>query len=308
MARLPTLQRVVYLLRLASASRPNCRCADSREENDLGTYLLCRRHTGSRSGATLQRPCCFRKGPDRIERSKARKLGKPPNYEIGQYPQSCPRARDERPPPVRIRRARFISAVWLVRFWAGCPRRAVLAFDPASSYSVTYAAQGADRGFAMGLMGKPLTDESFFTSLGDARDAGMEIEFQIRKLANPDHPNTVELDLTAADGSALRLVARSIGGGEVEITSVDGRPVLFNGSAYETLVEVGAEKADAARELLAGDDQGLEDPASSSTGDLVRLTAARKAALPGNFRDELRGLDGGLASMGVGAGLLGAER
>ena len=46
----------------------------------------------------------------------------------------------------------------------GTPRRAVLAFDPASSYSVTYAAQGADRGFAMGLMGRPLTDESFLTA------------------------------------------------------------------------------------------------------------------------------------------------
>ena len=47
----------------------------------------------------------------------------------------------------------------------GAPRRAVLAFDPAGSYAATYAAQGADRGFAMGLMGKPLTDESFFTAL-----------------------------------------------------------------------------------------------------------------------------------------------
>ncbi len=175
----------------------------------------------------------------------------------------------------------------------GTPRRAVLAFDSASSYSVTYAAQGADRGFAMGLMGRPLTDESFFTALGDARDAGMEIEFQIRTLANPDHPNTVELDLTAADGSALRLVARSIGGGEVELTSVDDRPVLFNGSAYETLVEVGAEKADAARALMMGDGQVLEDPVASSTGDLVRLTASRKVTLPESFRDELEGLDGG---------------
>ena len=38
----------------------------------------------------------------------------------------------------------------------GTPRRAVLAFDPSGSYAATYVGQGADRGFAMGLMGKPL--------------------------------------------------------------------------------------------------------------------------------------------------------
>ncbi|NQT15485.1 MAG: hypothetical protein HQ582_22195, partial [Planctomycetes bacterium] len=100
----------------------------------------------------------------------------------------------------------------------GTPKKAVLAFDPDGSYAATYVAQGADRGFAMGLLGKPLTDGSFFTSLEDAAGAGLEIEFQVCRLANSDHPNTAELDLTAADGSKLHLVARSIGGGEVEIT------------------------------------------------------------------------------------------
>ncbi|MGM0490285.1 MAG: L-serine ammonia-lyase, iron-sulfur-dependent, subunit alpha, partial [Planctomycetota bacterium] len=76
------------------------------------------------------------------------------------------------------------------------PRRAVLAFDPDGSYAVTYAEQGADRGFAMGLMDKPLTDDSFFTSLNDAASAGLDLQFQVRRLANSDHPNTVELELT----------------------------------------------------------------------------------------------------------------
>ncbi len=54
----------------------------------------------------------------------------------------------------------------------GTPRRAVLAFDPAGSYCRHLRPQGADRGFAMGLMGKPLTEESFFTALRDAAPAG----------------------------------------------------------------------------------------------------------------------------------------
>jgi len=175
----------------------------------------------------------------------------------------------------------------------GMPKHAVLAFDPAGSYAATYAAQGADRGFAMGLMGKPLTDESFFTALRDASDAGLDIAFQIRKLADSDHPNTVEMDLTAADNSELHLVARSIGGGEVQITRVAGRAVLFDGSAYEALVEVSAGKADAARALLTDDGEALGDPAASREKGLVYLTARRNAALPATFRDELRSLDGG---------------
>jgi len=167
------------------------------------------------------------------------------------------------------------------------PQRAVLAFDPAGSYATTYAPQGADRAFAMGLMGRPLTDESFFTALVDAPRTGMNLQYQVRSLANADHPNTVEIDLTAASGTNLKLVARSIGGGEVEITSVDSRPVLFNGSAYETLVEISAGKAEAAQELLARDGALLEKPVSSGENGVARLTARRKLPLPANFRREL---------------------
>ncbi|HJN11733.1 MAG TPA: L-serine ammonia-lyase, iron-sulfur-dependent, subunit alpha [Pirellulaceae bacterium] len=175
---------------------------------------------------------------------------------------------------------------------AGTPCKAVLAFDPDGSYAVTYATQGADRGFAMGLMGKPLTDESFFTSLQDATQAALEIEFRVEKLAHPDHPNTVKIDLTAADGKQMQVVARSIGGGEVEITQIDGRPVLFNGSAYETLLEVSTDKADAAFELLTRLGEAVEEPAISRTDDVMRLTSRRSAALPASFGEEFRALDG----------------
>ncbi|MBM3790359.1 MAG: hypothetical protein FJW35_08415 [Acidobacteria bacterium] len=174
----------------------------------------------------------------------------------------------------------------------GAPRRASLAFDPNGSYAATYAPQGADRGFAMGLMGKPLTDESFFSALADAPAAGLELGFQVRDLADPDHPNTVEMHLTSTEGEDLRLVARSIGGGEVEITGVDGRPVLFNGAAHEVLLETAAANAAAAGALLAGDGALLEDPAISTHRDVVRMTARRSVALPGKLRSAIRTLDG----------------
>lgn len=173
----------------------------------------------------------------------------------------------------------------------GTPRRAVLAFDPAGSYAATYQPQGADRGFAMGLLDRPLTDESFFTALADAPAAGLELRFEVRPLAGADHPNTTDLDLTAADGRRLHLLARSIGGGEVEITQVDGRPVLFNGSAHEALVEVPAERAAAAESLFARDGALLAKPVVTTANGVARLAVRRSQPLGAPLPDELRRLD-----------------
>lgn len=171
------------------------------------------------------------------------------------------------------------------------PRRAVLAFDPEGSYAATYAEQGADRSFAMGLMEKPLTDDSFFTSLDDAASAGLEIEFQIRPLAEAEHPNTVELRLTGTERETLELVGRCVGGGEVELVRLNGRPIRFNGSAYEVLLEVPVDKAAAAAELLNADGAVLQSAVRSDRAELSQLTAGRRSALPAAIRDQLRGLD-----------------
>lgn len=173
----------------------------------------------------------------------------------------------------------------------GTPKRATLSFDPEGSYAATYEAQGADRGFAMGLMNKPLTDESFFTALRDASQAGMGLEYQVRPLAGADHPNTTDLDLAAADGRKLHLVARSIGGGEVEITRVDDRPVLFNGTSYEALIEVPAAQAGAVEALLREDGGLLERPVAAPAGGVVRFTTRRKQAFAKSVRAQLLALD-----------------
>jgi L-serine dehydratase len=169
----------------------------------------------------------------------------------------------------------------------GAPKRATISFDPEGSYAATYETQGADRGFAMGLMNKPLTDESFFTALRDASDAGVRLAYQVRPLAGADHPNTTDLDMDAADGRRLHLVARSIGGGEVEITRVDGRPVLFNGTSYEALVEVPSAQAGAVEALLCEGGDLLERPVVAPAGGVVRFTTRRKQAFAESVRAQL---------------------
>ncbi|WP_146508528.1 L-serine ammonia-lyase, iron-sulfur-dependent, subunit alpha [Thalassoglobus neptunius] len=170
------------------------------------------------------------------------------------------------------------------------PASAVLAFDPSGSYCVTYVPQGADRGFAMGLMGKDLTDELFHASLAEAVAVGMDLRFEVRPLELADHPNTVEMQLTGADGRRVQIVARSVGGGEVEITHIDQIPVLFNGAAWETLVETSSEKKTEVLELLkekTGDVEELDhDPGNGA----VRFQMRSHESLGPEMREALEKL------------------
>jgi L-serine dehydratase len=168
----------------------------------------------------------------------------------------------------------------------GTPRRAALAFDPGGSYARTFDVQGGDRAFAMGLMGRALTDESFFTALTDAPADGLDLAFAVRPLERPGHPNTVEMLLEGPDGQRLSLTARSIGGGEVEITWLDGWPVLFNGTAFEVLVEAPADRADAVALALSSDQALLGQPRvlRRDDGDRAAVVARRLTALDAALR------------------------
>ncbi len=117
------------------------------------------------------------------------------------------------------------------------PTSARLAFDPTGSYARVYREQGVDRAFALGLIGLPLTDERFFPALAEAAATGLSLAFVVEDLERPDHPNAVEMALAAGGGARLSLRAKSVGGGAVEITRVDGYPVRLTGEMPCLLVE-----------------------------------------------------------------------
>lgn len=171
------------------------------------------------------------------------------------------------------------------------PRSAHLSFDPEGSYAATYVQQGADRGFAMGLLNRPLTDESFFTVLDDAPGAGMELRYETRALEGADHPNTTDLALVDAQGRPLHLVARSVGGGAVEITRIDGRTVVFEGLSHEVLAEIPTDQAEVARDLLSGDGLAFAPPEDAGPANgSTRLVARRKEPLTDELRHRLENL------------------
>lgn len=153
------------------------------------------------------------------------------------------------------------------------------AFDPAGSYAQVYRQQGVDRAFATALMGWELTDERFAASLELAAEAGLAIRFDVRPLAKPDHPNTVEITLGAADGRTLEATGRSIGGGAVEVIEVAGCPVRLTGDTWEVLVETSTAGAGLVAAALSADGQLAGEPERLVRGGRVMVDARRLAPL-----------------------------
>ena len=183
----------------------------------------------------------------------------------------------------------------IVKGLLGAPAvEAQFAFDPGGSYGQVYWQQGVDRAFATALMGWELTDDRFAASLDLAAEAGLAIRFDVRPLAKPDHPNTVEIMLRAADGRTLEATGRSIGGGAVEVVEVCGWPLRLTGYTWEALVEAPPALADAVAEALSADGQIASAPQRIDRGGRVMVDAMRVAPLDAAAKAALRALGEGV--------------
>jgi len=152
------------------------------------------------------------------------------------------------------------------------PVSAVFAFDPDGSYAPTYSVCGVDLAVASGLLGIPMVDERFFDALSLAANAGIDLRFEVRRLPGADHPNYTEIALVGVGGRTLSAAAKSIGGGVILFSEVDGTPVGIDAKCHELLVVCDRACVAEVRELLGrvpGIGQACE--AVSAGGDaLVR--------------------------------------
>ena len=172
------------------------------------------------------------------------------------------------------------------------PVSARIRFDPGGSFGQVYREQGSDLAFVMGLLGRSITDERFAQALELASAQGLAVEFAVEPLPNPDHPNTVQVQLATGRGRRLELVGKSIGGGAVVFGEIDGWPVHLPGDAHEHLVvlQQGAEEDAVA---LLGEDGELLAPVTRRTRDgLCLLHARRGCPLPAAARERLAALPG----------------
>jgi L-serine dehydratase len=170
------------------------------------------------------------------------------------------------------------------------PAQAEFVFDSNGSYARCYQSQGSDLAFAAGLLGWSITDDRFPRALALAPSEGLQVRFHVEPLAGADHPNTVHIRLRGRGGRVLCAVGASIGGGAVEITSVEGWPVRIKGHCHEILVELDAASEGAARALLETGDDNLSAVQRFERDGRVLLVAQRRHALPEELRGRLAAL------------------
>ena len=97
------------------------------------------------------------------------------------------------------------------------------------SFAKTYRGHGTDRALLGGLLGMDTDDLDIRNSFRIAQLRGIEFEFKADESENEFHPNTVEITLRYEDGDTLFVRGSSIGGGEVEITNINGTEISFSG-------------------------------------------------------------------------------
>jgi len=116
------------------------------------------------------------------------------------------------------------------------PVSVVCAFDKDGSYGEVFRQQGSDKAFAVGMMGLEITDDLFYTALEEAEERGIHISFPVEDLPVKDHPNVADVRMKGQSGREVTVCARSIGGGAVKFTHVNGFSTDFGGDTYEVMV------------------------------------------------------------------------
>ncbi|MBQ0125940.1 MAG: L-serine ammonia-lyase, iron-sulfur-dependent subunit beta [Clostridiales bacterium] len=105
------------------------------------------------------------------------------------------------------------------------------------SFSKTYNGHGTDKALLGGILDFNTDDARIRDSFALADAADIAYSFEICDGENDFHPNTVEITVDAENGETLFLRGSSIGGGEVEITNINGTDISFSGKYNAVIVK-----------------------------------------------------------------------
>lgn len=102
------------------------------------------------------------------------------------------------------------------------------------SFLKTAQGHGTDRALVAGLLGMKPDNMGIPDSFDYAKKQGLHFEFHPIVLRDV-HPNSCKLVLTGRNTKELTIIASSLGGGIIQICSIDGLDANFSGD-YATLV------------------------------------------------------------------------
>ena len=103
------------------------------------------------------------------------------------------------------------------------------------SFAKTYKGHGTDRALLGGLLGFKEDDKRIRNGKELADEAGLDYTF-IESPLDIGHPNVVKFDLYGEKNRHMSVVGRSIGGGQIMITEVDGNDMSITGDEFTLVV------------------------------------------------------------------------
>lgn len=102
------------------------------------------------------------------------------------------------------------------------------------SFAKTYKGHGTDKALIAGIMDMSTDDPRIRMAPDLAKEQGLAVTITTGDIDGV-HPNTARVSLTDADGHYVSLLGSSIGGGNIQVTEINGMSVSLTGQ-YTTLI------------------------------------------------------------------------
>ena len=103
------------------------------------------------------------------------------------------------------------------------------------SFAKTYKGHGTDRALIGGLLGFKEDDTNIRIAHKLAEKEGMKYNF-IESPLDVGHPNVVRFDMYDTHNRHMTVIGRSLGGGQIMITEVDGNDMSITGDEFTLVV------------------------------------------------------------------------
>ncbi|RDU24992.1 L-serine ammonia-lyase, iron-sulfur-dependent subunit beta [Anaerosacchariphilus polymeriproducens] len=103
------------------------------------------------------------------------------------------------------------------------------------SFAQTYKGHGTDKALLAGIMNMHTDDIRIRNAQEVAKSMGIQYHLYTTQIKGA-HPNTVEIYLVGKSGNECRMQGASVGGGNIEIRSVNGMEVEFKAQQNTLLV------------------------------------------------------------------------
>ena len=132
----------------------------------------------------------------------------------------------------------------------GDPEKVIINFAKNGSYAQVYRQQCSDLGFATGILGGEIISDGFQDALKKAENVGIDIQFNVKEFNEQVHPNTIEITGISKNGSRIKALAKSIGGGAVKIFELNGWPVNITGDSFDLIIEMNEQISETVSTLL----------------------------------------------------------